>query len=222
MINKIYIKDKSDLNEILFPKEIDLSSQVVLLFGGNGVGKSTLIKTILGEKYRGEFKSDITGNSMTMFRYIDSEQNSRELQRNPMVGYNGMFNMHNIANMINAQELSEGQSIIYTVQEFLHLAKEQDIDKESLFVVDEVDSGLSVDNIIWLCDEIKCIAKNNPNIQFVIAFNNYEFCEQFSEVTSMYTGEKLVINSYDQYKKELLKWRKKLLKKRDNNQFRDL
>lgn len=222
MLNYIEVKPKTELSKILFAKKYDLSQKVNLLFGSNGVGKTTLIEAILGNKHKNEYAYDKNDKPTLMFSYSNSTQNKRHMTNNPYLKYQDYFNPDLINQMFTAKELSEGQSIIYTIQEFLYLAKtENDTNKDYLFLIDELDSGLSIDNIIWVCDKINKIIKDRENIQFIIAFNNYEFCNQFKTVTNMYTGKLEVIDSYDEYKNKLISNREKLLKKRKNNQFRE-
>lgn len=220
MLEKIIVKEATNLSSILMCKEVDLYSKVNLLFGGNGAGKTTLIKALLGERFKGEFKSIKDNRQMMVYKYINSEQNARELERNSMFSYKDMFDPFYIARMYNAKELSEGQSIVYTFRELLDCAKIVKDDVDNLFIIDEVDSGLSVDNIEWLCKEIDKIVKSKDNIQFIISFNNYAFCEYFKEVTSMYTGKKQVIESYEQFKDEVCKWSSTLRKNGRNHPFK--
>lgn len=91
MIQKITIKPNTTLSEILFFNEIDLSKKVNLLFGGNGVGKTSLIMALLGRSYRKEFETSKTENRIMVYQYINSEQNAREIERNPMISYSDMF-----------------------------------------------------------------------------------------------------------------------------------
>jgi len=221
MIEQIKIKNNTLLSQILIPRQFNFSRKINLLFGANGVGKSTLIQALLGNKnYKKQFESKISGSNPLVYSYIDSIQNAKELSiKNPHLSYNDFFDPHIIARKFDAGELSEGQSIIYTVQEFLYCARQIEDSEHALFLVDEIDSGLSVDNIIWFCDELKQIVDKKENIQFIIAFNNYEFCNQFKTVISMYTGEQIEIDTYEDYKRILLENRKRLLKLRKYNQF---
>lgn len=226
MITHIEVKPDTYLAEILLAEKYEFASPVSLLFGGNGVGKSTLIKAILGnEDFHGQYKGKIdTDKAPMLYEYINSNQNARELMggRNKHMKYLDYFDPRNLATTFNAQELSEGQSIIYTIQEFLHLAKQVDDPGGSVFVIDEIDSGLSADNIIWFCNQVKKITDKDQKLQFIIAFNNFEVCNCFGGVvTDMYTGEIRTIKDYNEYKQLLVSRRKNLLEKRDYNQFRD-
>ena len=215
MIKSITIKKNSNLEEILFFNKIELK-QVTLLFGANGVGKSSFIKGLLKQK---EVKIN-SDKKTVLYSFINSEQNFRNMNKNSNLAYQDIFNPYLINKKYNAEELSEGQSIIYSIQEIFELCEQiKDDDNDSIILLDEVDSGLSIDNVEYLSDKIKEIADKYSNIQFVIGFNNYEFCRNFPEVFNMYNGKYITIESYKQYKDIIINNREMLLKKRNNNMF---
>lgn len=215
MIKSIIATEDSLLSKVLFFREIELQ-QVTLLMGGNGVGKSTLLNEILNQRC-----DIVTPEPTRMYSYVNSKQNFKEMDRNDQLSYQDMFDPNLISRKFSAGELSEGQSIIYSLQEIFQLCKYLSEEPTENFIVllDEIDSGLSVDNVEYLAKKIKRIAKSNPNIQFLIAFNNYEFCREFKTVFNMYTGKWTTISSYDDYRNTIKSNRKELLKKRKNNQF---
>lgn len=216
MIKSITIKQKSELSDVLmFDKKIELK-QVTLLFGGNGVGKSSLINGILKRKVSLELDDTKT----MLYSYINSKQNFRNLEKNDNLSMKDFFEPKFFADKFDAQDLSEGQSIIYSLQDIFKLCDQiKDDEEDSLFLLDEIDSGLSIDNVEYLGKKIKKICKENPKFQFIIAFNSYEFCRLFKEVFNMYTGEWIKIKDYDEYRNILKLYRKALLKKRKNNMF---
>ena len=112
MIKSITIKKNSNLKEILFFNKTELK-QVTLLFGANGVGKSSLIKGLLKQK---EVKIN-SDKKTVLYSFINSEQNFRNMNKNPNLAYQDIFNPYLIKKKYNAEELSEGQSIIYSIQE---------------------------------------------------------------------------------------------------------
>lgn len=214
MIKSFTIKEDSELSKILFFKRIELK-QITLLFGGNGVGKSSLINGILNKK---EISYELNKKTL-LYSYINSKQNLKELSRNDKLSYEDQFDPLIITKKFNADELSEGQSIIYSIQEIFELCNQLDSDLDHLILLDEVDSGLSADNVEYIARKIKSICKAKPNIQFIIAFNNYEFCKTFKEVFNMYNGEWIKIDNYETYFKLLKENRKRLLSKRKRNMF---
>lgn len=215
MIKSISINKGSNLEEILFFNKMNLE-QVTLLFGANGVGKSSLIKEMLKQK---EIKFNCDKETK-LYSYINTEQNFRNMDKNSNLSYKDMFNPYLFKQKFDASELSEGQSIIYSIQEIFELCEQiKDDNNDSIILLDEVDSGLSIDNVEYLSDKIKEIATKYSNIQFVIGFNNYEFCRNFPEVFNMYNGQYITIKSYEQYRDIIINNREMLLKKRNNNMF---
>ena len=215
MIKSISINKGSNLEEILFFNKMNLE-QVTLLFGANGVGKSSLIKGILKQK---EIKFNCDKETK-LYSYINNEQNFRNMNKNSNLSYEDMFNPYLINKKYNADELSEGQSIIYSLQDIFELCMQiKDDSNDSVILLDEIDSGLSVDNVEYLSDKIKEITDKYSNIQFIIAFNNFEFCRNFPKVFNMYNGEYITIESYDQYRNIINSNREMLLEKRHNNMF---
>lgn len=216
MIKSISINKGSNLEEILFfDNEIELK-QVTLLFGANGVGKSSLIKEMLKQK-EVEFNCD---KETKLYSYINTEQNFRNMDKNSNLSYEDMFNPYLINKKYNADELSEGQSIIYSLQDIFELCVQiKDDSNDSVILLDEIDSGLSIDNVDYLSDKIKEITDKYSNIQFIIAFNNFEFCRNFPKVFNMYNGKYITIESYEQYRDIINSNREMLLEKRHNNMF---
>ena len=215
MIKSISINKGSNLEEILFFNKMNLE-QVTLLFGANGVGKSSLIKGILKQK---EIKFNCD-KEIKLYSYINNEQNFRNMNKNSNLSYEDMFNPYLINKKYNADELSEGQSIIYSLQDIFELCMQiKDDSNDSVILLDEIDSGLSIDNVDYLSDKIKEITDKYSNIQFIITFNNFEFCRNFPKVFNMYNGKYVNIESYEQYRNIINSNREMLLEKRHNNMF---
>lgn len=215
MIKSISINKNSNLEEILFFNKMNLE-QITLLFGANGVGKSSLIKGILKQK---EIKFNCDKETK-LYSYINNEQNFRNMNKNSNLSYEDMFNPYLINKKYNANELSEGQSIIYSLQDIFELCVQiKDDSNDSVILLDEIDSGLSIDNVEYLSDKIKEITDKYSNIQFIIGFNNFEFCRNFPKVFNMYNGKYITIESYEQYRNIINSNREMLLEKRHNNMF---
>lgn len=210
----IGLAEVTRLDFIIF-NEIELK-QVTLLFGGNGIGKSSLIKGILRQK---EVKFNCNKETK-LYSYINTEQNFRNMEKNSNLSYKDMFNPYFLEQKYDASELSEGQSIIYSLQDIFELCKQiKENNNDSVILLDEIDSGLSVDNVEYLSNKIKETTDKYSNIQFIIAFNNFEFCRNFPKVFNMYDGEYINIENYDHYRDIINSNREMLLKKRKNNMF---
>ena len=191
-------------NKIVMFNSCKCNKNLNLLFGANGVGKTSFLK------------------------YIDKCTNNKDLSNNIRLreGYKA-FNLYSfsisIFSMISSSSLSEGQSIIFSIQDFLeylenNLPYENDV--SNVILMDEIDSGLSVDNIKYVMDRVNNILSERKDIQMFISFNNYAVCENNpNNVLSMYTGKYIKINGYRQFRYYIGINRDKLLKKRKNNQF---
>ncbi|MNW63318.1 hypothetical protein D3C74_415190 [compost metagenome] len=95
--------------------------------------------------------------------------------------------------------MSEGQSIIYSILSFFDfvIKKASDNkDKTIVILLDEVDSGLSVENINMLLHIINDMPKNT---QFFISTNQYHWVYAIKRGINMYNGEQITINSYDEF-----------------------
>ena len=215
MIKSISINKNSNLEEILFFNKMNLE-QITLLFGANGVGKSSLIKGILKQK---EIKFNCDKETK-LYSYINTEQNFRNMDKNSNLSYKDMFNPYLFKQKFDASKLSDGQNIIYSLQDIFELCVQiKDDSNDSVILLDEIDSGLSIDNVEYLSDKIKEITDKYSNIQFIIAFNNFEFCRNFPKVFNMYNGKYITIESYEQYRNIINSNREMLLEKRHNNMF---
>lgn len=126
----------------------------------------------------------------------------------------------------DAGHLSEGQSLVFSVNGLLDgLLKNESWHEdgtENIVLLDEIDSGLSIDNIDYLCRKIRRIAKKWSDTQVFIAFNSPEILGYFPYVLSMYDGKMHKIDGYDIMRAEL-KANKKMLdkaRKKSNGQYR--
>lgn len=224
MINKINIKKNSNLREIVLFPSIKIINPVTLLFGGNDAGKSSIINETLSsvKSKTSDVKVSQTGNTVVL-QYINSEQNLRNPTVNPFNGLQEMCSPITWADKISAQEISEGQSIIFSLYPLLDGLEDFTFEAQSgksYFVVfDEIDSGMSVENVNFICHKIDAIITKRKDVQFLIAFNSYEFVRYFKNVFNIYTGKYQSINSYDEFFNILLDNKKSLYERRCGNEF---
>lgn len=204
-IKKLITREEED---ILLFKEMKPHRLLNLLAGANGVGKSTLLKRIKEEKI--DIEKD---GEYEIISYINSENNKRhELIRDENY-------LEDMLDKWNANNLSEGQSIIYSTMDFFESLKNK---KEGNYVVliDEIDSGLSVDNINLLCHLITEILEKRQDMQFFISINNYHWVYVFKHVISMYDGHLRNLITYEEYWELIRDQMNSLYKKRKGNMFK--
>jgi Fe-S cluster assembly ATPase SufC len=108
----------------------------------------------------------------------------------------------------DAKSISEGQSVIYSIMELLNFALHRDDNGEDLMIVlDEIDSGLSIDNVDVVMRKIKRIVKRGDT-QFIFSFNQPRVLKWFPHVLSMYDGTKLTLHTDDDMMQEIRKHKK--------------
>ena len=215
MIRSISVKEDSVQSKILFFNYADLSpftSRVVPLFGPNGVGKSTLISAIESRDV------DLTyDNKVKIYAYCNSRDNFKVRRARTMFED---FDPAFIVARMNAQLISEGQSLIYSMLDLLDgfmknggLKPESGVD--NLVLLDEIDSGISIDVIDFVMHKIKYVVRTRSDVQFIFSFNSPRVLKHFPQVLSMYDGkmielytEKDMLKVINEHKKEFNKARK--------------
>lgn len=160
------------------------------------------------------FELDMDKEPTMLLAYRNSKDNFRNKEAG---SYFESFDLNYISQKLTAQALSEGQSIVYsgfglfdTIQEELF----SENPKNLIVLIDELDSGLSIDNLIHAYSRIEVLAHTSSNVQFFISFNNPFILRYFHECISMYTGKVIRLESMDQMIRELQKGSKKLDRRR--------
>ena len=226
MINEIKVKPNTTASHILFFDNIDLTQlpnrRIVPLYGANGSGKTTLLKEIHFAMYeRGEDKTgDDIGDRISKalkrqhagvehnsqieikcddektvyYKYRNGQDNFQVMEPK---SYTQSFDPMFINLKFNAKSLSEGQSIVYSVEDLLkgmlrstkrHESFIEDDNTHAVVLLDEIDSGLSIDNLDRMLKIIQKVLRQGRNIQFFMSFNNPYVIKYFPDVISMYDG----------------------------------
>ena len=217
MILNFSVKANTNEDKILLFKNGDFTqfeNNVIPLFGPNGVGKSTLINGLINQSLN--IKSSKPG---ICYSYQNSKDNFKTRQaRNLPESFDPFFlNMK-----FNSQYISEGQSIIYSMFDLLDAFKkngafEYHKDKDSIVLLDEIDSGMSIDNIDTTMRKIKYISRIRDDIQIIMSFNSPRVLKWFPEVFSMYDGNKLTLHTDEDMLKEIRKHKKEFDKLRKDS-----
>lgn len=220
MLTSFSVKSNSQEESILFFKSADLTqfeSRVIPLFGPNGVGKSTLIKALEDNKL------DVVTDKPTMFY---SYQNARDnFKHREARSYHELFEPWFIKCRVDARTISEGQSIIYSFFDLLDCFKDYESlpilkSQDYLLLLDEIDSGMSIDNIDTTMRKIKHLLRVRNDLQIIMSFNSPRILKWFPDVLSMYDGTKLTLHTDEDMIQEIRKHKKEFDKARKTSKGR--
>lgn len=213
MITKIEIVPKTREADILLFDKLDLDSlpneRIVPLFGPNGVGKSTLLDGLLkaseGNRNAG-VKAKINKKTV-VFSYRNSEDNLRV--RKPKT-YMESFDPFLLKAKFDAGSVSEGQSIMYSIYDLIdgigtskNAMKYEG--KDIVVLIDELDSGLSIDNLDRILKKLKYSTERRKDVQIVFSFNNPYVLRYFPDVVSLFTGEVIHLETTEDMLNEIEK-----------------
>lgn len=187
MIEKMRVKNKLT-NRLLFDN-ISKLKKVNVLFGGNGVGKSTFLKMIRDNLF------EIEGEVEEIKYYANSVENTHVNSNKELMS------ARDAVKHMNASIYSEGQASIHFLLSFLYDLK--NLEKNTIVLLDEIDSGVSAENLNMIARTINELNKKD-NLQFFISANNYHLIYIYKEVLNMYDGKLTKINSYEEYFSSLM------------------
>lgn len=232
-MSRIFELDKNPYGEnisIYKRKKIEINPGVTVLVGCNGSGKTTLLKQI---EYR------CKKASIPVLRFDNLHDGGSNARSKKAFENNFEF----VAALMNS---SEGENIVMNIGEqaakighFVKTGKNRDfrsffdfemeenkteIPKERWILLDAVDSGLSIDNVIDIKEHLfKTVLEHNfgNEIYIIVSANSYEMCigEQCFDVRS---GRYRTFKSYNSYKNFILKSKEDLNKRYSDQLVNDL
>lgn len=188
-----------------------------ILFGGNGAGKTTLLDLIKDNALKGfpDIEKD-DDKKYVMHSYANSKDNERLNSPSPFAD-SSVFARES-ASRFHAHTISEGQSIIYSFSEWINNYLEKyNTEDYHIVVLDEIDSGLSCDHVNVILHILNEHVFSKDNVQAFISSNMYHWVYAVKEVFSMYDGNFIKIDSYDEYFKLQMDNQQKVGKKSDFN-----
>lgn len=196
MIKSIKIKGNSIYKDRFLTNEFNLYSKYNFLYGCNGSGKSTLIELLNDKKLREE-NLEIDGEFNNVACFINSADNCT--RKKISIFQDDKTFLQECSEKIHIGSKSEGQAIIYSaIHNFLYSEKVKNAD---LILIDEIDSGLSIDNINIICNLLQDICKNK---QVIVACNNYHFAYNSKKIINMLTGNKDTVNNYEEFVNKII------------------
>lgn len=187
-------------DEIFLKSNIGFKEGLTVLVGCNGSGKTTLLNQIHDQCQKRELPV-VYYNNLT-------EGNTKGISK---FAFHQQYQM--VANLMCA---SEGEQIVLNLQyissEIRRVVMENDEKKDIFILLDGIDSGLSVDNVIDLKEYffkfiIKDITEKGIKLYVIVAANEYELArgEQCFNVRSC---KYVDIPDYETYRQMIIETRK--------------
>ena len=175
---------------------ITLKPGVTVLVGCNGCGKSTLLKLI---------KKQLDEEEMPYFTY-DNLHDGGMNQRSKALCHK------DYAFFSQAFSSSEGEEIVLNMTEVarkigvLFRQKESEGATELYVLLDAIDSGMSVDNIIDVKELFDLILENRNNVEIyiIVSANEYEMCRG-QQCLDVISGDYLTFADYEEYREFVIK-----------------
>lgn len=216
------IKDYYDEGLDLYKKKtIEIKLGITVLVGCNGIGKTTLLHQIRDNLKKNNIPyvlfdnlKDGGSNSVSEASfYGDFEFMATAIQSSE--GENIVMNMGKLAARLG-KFVKDGEDL--KEKKYTKLARsmaqargeevpdEPEIPKERWILLDAVDSGLSVDNIVDLKEQLfKTILEHNcgNEIYIVVSANEYEMARG-EQCFDVYNGEYIKFKDYEEYRNLVL------------------
>lgn len=181
-------------------------------------------REIIAEQNRLLLDIDQDSIDEIILEYRNSDDNFRNRQARTL---EESFNPILLGSKFDAKSLSEGQSIMYSSLFLFDALKpgSTDIIKEgqsAIVLIDELDSGLSLDNLDSVLRKIRTIVRNRNDVQLFLSFNTSYVLKYFPDVISLYDGKVHHLKNESEMLEELRKNKKMLNKARkmSNGQYR--
>lgn len=224
MIKSIKVNKKDEIGKRLNFRKCELK-QVNFLFGPNGVGKTTLLNEIFNigtDRGSDNVEVNLEKNkkhcSVKYFNSVDNYNSD---------GYNAKTT-DEIILKLKTGCLSEGERVIFSLNSllrFFEMDNDRKEDGDYIVLIDEFDSGMSINNIVNTMKRIYGIVQRKSNVQFIISFNNYEVIGSYPgrlsddkvSVINMMTGREIRIVGYKNYRNYIITNGLKLENKRKGN-----
>ena len=212
------IKDYYDTGVDLYQKAyIELREGVTILVGCNGYGKSTFLNIL---------KSKCEYENIPLLLLNAHTEGNHFIEK--------AFNQGNINLASTALISSEGENIVLLVADFIKrvgqwiqsILKNFDVYKkdnngfiDAVLIMDSVDSGLSIDNIIeiknFLGTLISDFTSNKIRLHIVISTNSYEFTIGY-DCLDVVRGKYRGFRSYIEFKNFILQSRDRMNRRNDS------
>lgn len=184
----------TDVEDLYLTNSFEINKGVTVLIGPNGAGKSTFLKS-LKELY-------LDKNNITYFRFdnlLDGGANAKS-----KFGYYGKTDL-----LIESTFNSEGMNIVLNIGLKIseigsYIRNIKNKNEEIWILLDAIDSGLSIDNIVQINNVFELIIKDHPNTYIIVSANSYELVRN-RHCLDVKSGNYIQFNDYEDYRNFILK-----------------
>lgn len=218
-------RDPYDEGYIMYNrKNIEINPGVTILIGCNGAGKTTLLYNLKAQLKKDDvpllyYNNLNDGGSHSVSRHMfEGNISLGALMMMSSEGENIMNNIGSLASKLRKFIVTgDNGDKIERLAKSLHKInngeeKEEKISNERWILLDAIDSGLSIDHVVYLKDLFKCVLEDelaaDKEIYVVASANEYELAAD-NNCFDVGKGKYVDIKSYDDYKKAILASRKK-------------
>lgn len=203
-MKKIKLCNKYYEDEILYRRlNIEIKDGLTVLVGCNGCGKTTALLQI----------KDYLKENNIPFLYHSNLDDSAKDKRGEAAFY-GNFDF--LATLLCSSEGENIVNVMGTVAKKIGNVSRSD-SKEMWILLDAIDSGLSIDNIIELKDFFNLVMEDNSGkeVYILVSANEYELCcgENCLDIAN---GKYINFKDYNDYKNFIINSRKKKDKRYSN------
>lgn len=169
------------------PIDITFCPGLITLVGKNGSGKSELLSEIKEQIYCSVYHNRYCLSLLTC-------KGTELISKNHCYRY-----LYNTGEMLTSSDGNRMRLIITDELDWINTCLEQYKDDPFIFLLcDDLDRGLSIDNVIYIQKKFKELCKEHPNLCIVNTTNTYEFTIGARNILA-YTGEDVKINSYNDF-----------------------
>lgn len=195
-------KDPYDTDETLFTGKLtrEIKPGLSILVGCNGSGKTTTLHSIRDAYGRNPAYKIFHWDGLRDKSF--SKQRSLDLQNYEVLA--------SLAFSSEGEEISTNIGLLASaVGNFVR----RNADKDVIVLLDGLDSGLSIDNIVEVKDFFKDllipdIEKSGHSCYIIASANEYELAREETCIDAR-SGKEMTFNSYEEYRKYILDSRKK-------------
>lgn len=188
--NNYYEED----GEIFDKTIVTMQPGVTVLVGCNGAGKTTMLNQI---------RQTLENKDIPYLFHSNLTDGEKE--------YRGKALFHGNINFVARSMMSsEGENIVNVMKEVARkmgtLSRNNPTAKELWFLFDAIDSGLSVDNIVDLKEQLFSSVLENEkgkDVYFVISANEYELARD-ENCLDVIGGKYIRFNDYEEYRTFIL------------------